>query len=241
VLPIGVFEQGGPKHRIRSAQSYFVAAYREIKLGNYREARRIFGEASTLYDMASPASSYMLPYYALASGSAGDGATEIQAILDRFSPDDQRFDYYLAKAVLQANGKDISESIQSLVVAKYRRAVDYERVTLAPYSYGDICEALYQMTGDARIRKVAVDWAKSHERTEPWLSWSYALEATLTTDPLDRQRALAMTFYLDPHSAHLAAFKRAEVDAAVRMFSGRNIFRPASLLRTPGVTAMREL
>lgn len=68
--------------------------------------------------------------------------------------------------------------------------------------------------------------ARSREKSEPWYSWSYALEAALTTDPTDKQKALAMTFYLDPHSAHLAAFKRTEIDAAVRAYSSLNLFRP---------------
>ena len=226
VLPMGVFEHGGPKHRVRSGQAYFVAAYRAIKLGDFAQARRIFGEAGTLYDMASPASSYMLPYYALASARAGADPGEIQTILDRFSPGDQRLDYHLARAVLQAGAGKIGGSLESLAVARYRRPLDDERVVLAPYAYGDICEALYRMTANADIRKVAVDWAKSREKVEPWYSWSYALEAALTTDPTDRHKALAMTFYLDPQSVHLAAFKRAEIDAAVRAFSSLNLFRP---------------
>jgi hypothetical protein len=226
VLPMGMFDHGGPKHRVRSGQAYFVAAYRAIKLGDFAEARRLFGEAGTLYDMASPASSYMLPYFALANARAGADSGEIQAILDRFSPADQRLDYHLARAVLQVEAGKIADSLESLAVARYRRPLDDERVVLAPYAYGDICEALYRMTSNAAIRKVAVDWARSREKSEPWYSWSYALEAALTTDPTDKQKALAMTFYLDPHSAHLAAFKRTEIDAAVRAYSSLNLFRP---------------
>jgi hypothetical protein len=66
---------------------------------------------------------------------------------------------------------------------------------------------------------------RCRERAEPWQSWSYGLEADLATDPSDRARAIAMTFYLDPKSMRLSRFSDAEIEQAVKQFNGANIFR----------------
>jgi tetratricopeptide (TPR) repeat protein len=223
VLPMGLFDGGGPKHRVRPALSYFVEGYRDLKLKHYPEAKRVFDEAATLYDMTNPQSSYMLPYYALASAKAGTDVSTVEQILARLNPKEQLLDYQLARAALEAVGKP-SDALASLKLARYRRPNNEENVLLTQFTYADICESLYQITGNAEIRRVALDWVKNREKAEPWQSWSYALEATLTSDPSDRQRAIAMTHYLDPQSAHLASFSKLEIEEAVRRFGSVNIF-----------------
>jgi hypothetical protein len=111
--------------------------------------------------------------------------------------------------------------------ARYRRPGTDNRPALTQYTYGDISEALYRLTGKVEFREVALDWARGKEKAEPWHSWSFALEAALATNPADRNRAIAMTYYLDRKSAHLAAFKQSEIDDAVRSASRLNIFRKA--------------
>jgi tetratricopeptide (TPR) repeat protein len=224
VLPIGVFDHGGPKHRVRSELSYFVEAYRALKLGDFKQAKRVFDEAAALYDMASSQSSYMLPYYALASAKAGTDASGVEKILSRFTQKEQRFEYQLANAVLEGVGGNIRKSLRSLQLARYRRPNNGEGVQVSQYSYADICESLYRLSGSVEIRTVALDWARARETAEPWQSWSYALVAALTPDPVERQKAIAMAHYLDPKSVHLSSFKKSEIDEAVRMFGSVNIF-----------------
>jgi hypothetical protein len=236
VLPIGAFERGGPKHRVRSELSYFVEAYRAIKLREFSEAKRVFDEAATLYDMASAQSTYMLPYYALASAEAGGDVSNVETILGRITPKEQRFDYQLAKAMLEGVDGKIGEALVSLKLARYRRPSTEERIQLTQFTYGDICESLYQVTGSPEIRRVALDWARSSEKAEPWQSWSYALEATLTPDSLDRKRAIAMAFYLDPKSTRLSSLKKSEIDDAVRAFASANIFLRAERGERKGTT-----
>jgi hypothetical protein len=84
---------------------------------------------------------------------------------------------------------------------------------------------LFDLTGNTQIRDVAVDWVKARQQIEPWHSWTYAIEAALTTDPVARQRAIAMTYYLDPKSERLSRFKKSEIDAAVAASAGKNIFK----------------
>jgi hypothetical protein len=82
-----------------------------------------------------------------------------------------------------------------------------------------------ELTNDPRIRAEGLQWAKVRERVEPWQSWSYAMEAEFTTEPSDRERALAMTYYLDPRSLRLSRFSKTEVDQAAKKFNSLNIFK----------------
>jgi hypothetical protein len=224
LLPTNLLDGGGPKHRVRPALSYFVEGYRDLKLKHFAEAKRVLDEAATLYDMANLQSSYMLPYYAVASAKAGTDVSRVEQILDRLNPKEQLLDYQLARAALEAIGGKPSDALASLKLARYRRPNNDENVLLNQFTYADICESLYQITGNAEIRRVALEWVKNREKAEPWQSWSYALEATLTSDPSDRQRAIAMTHYLDPQSVHLASFSKSEIEEAVRRFGSVNIF-----------------
>jgi hypothetical protein len=167
----------------------------------------------------------MLPYYAVAGAKAGDVAG-VEQVLGRIGRKDQRFEYHLARAALEGVGGRIRDAVESLKLARYRRPNTEEAVQLTQYVYGDLCETLHQLTDSPEIRTLALDWAKSREKTEPWQAWSYALEAVLTSNPVDRQRAIAMTYYLDPKSAHLASFKKSEIDEAVKTFGSFNPFVP---------------
>jgi hypothetical protein len=225
VLPIGAFNDP-MKHRVRPALSYFVDGYRAVKRHDFFGARKIFDEASGLYDMAATQSSYMLPYFALASAKAGSDVSDVTAILSRFSPNERGFDYQLTSAVLEGIRGKAGESLASLRLARYRGPKsDDNRPTLPQYTYGDICEILYGFTKNEKFRDEALDWARSRERAEPWYSWSYAIDAALARDPNARDRALAMLFYLDPGSSHLLTFNKAEIDEATRKFSDTNVFK----------------
>ena len=231
VLPIGVFEQA-KKHRVKSGLAYFIQAYGAIKRGNFEPARQLFDEAAGLYDMQSTYSSYMLPYYALAVAKSGADPTKVETVLGRFPPDKQGFDYQLARAVLLAVHGNTTEALKSLQLARYRRWFVEERPILATYTYGDICETLYRLTGNDAYRHEALDWAKAREKAEPWQAWSYAMEATLAPDSVERQRAIAMAWYLDPQSMHLSTLKKADIEAAVKAFGALNIFLPKRTERT---------
>ena len=113
-------------------------------------------EASALYDMASIQSSYMLPYLALASAKEGSDVSDVTAILARFPPNEPGFDYQLTSAVLAGIRGQTGESLASLKLARYRRPRnDDERPTLPQYTYGDICEILYDLTKDSKFRDEA--------------------------------------------------------------------------------------
>jgi hypothetical protein len=222
--PMGLFSDPN-KHRVRSPLSYFVEAYRAIKLRDYREGKQVLAEAAGLYDMSNLQSSYMLPYYALASVKAGKDVGDVTRILSHLSEATQSFDSELAIAVLQGSAGKNSAALESLRRARYHRLNNEERTLISQYTYGEFCETLYELTKDPRILAEGLQWARTRERVEPWQSWSYGLEADLTNDLSDRARAIAMTYYLDPKSSRLSRFSKAEIDKAVKQFNGANIFQ----------------
>lgn len=220
-LPLGMFA-ASKKHRVRSPMSYFVEAYRAIRLHDFAAAKKVFDEAATLYDMTAQ-SAYMLPYYALASAKTGDTAA-IGATLQRVAQERQRFDYQLARGVLLASAGKTGDALQALALARYRRPHTEDRPLLTQYTFGDVCEMLARNTGNPQIRSLAIEWARQSQKSEPWQSWSYAIEAALTTNPADRNRALAMLNYLDPKSERLSKFRKSEIDGAVAAYSKSNPF-----------------
>lgn len=213
------------KRRVKSVHAYFVEAYRAIKLKDFAAAKSIFDEAAVIYDFSDqsvylPYSPY-LPYYAYAAAKVRD-TSGIEKILSDFKKRDQRFDYYLTKAILAgASGKN-EEALQSLQYARYRRPHTEKRPLLTQYTFGEIAGLTAELTGSSKIMALALDWARKSQKFEPWQSWPYALEAKLVKNPAERKRAVAMAFYLDPMSESLSAFDRAEIDAAVKTVGKSN-------------------
>jgi len=216
------------KANIKSALAYFGQAYRSFKLRKYGEAKTILDEAATVYQFSdqytrnSPDSSF-LPYYAYVAAKAGD-TSGVEKILSGFKIQDQLFDYCLAKAVLAGVAGKTQEALEFLQLARHRRPHTEGRPFLTQYTYGEIAELLAEETKDDRLRIYALEWAKRNQKFEPWHAWSYAMEAKLSTNPVERKRAMAMAFYLDPKSERLATLKRSEIDAAVKEFGASNLF-----------------
>ncbi|WP_168173543.1 M48 family metallopeptidase [Polaromonas sp. A23] len=216
------------KRRVKSVHAYFVGAYRAIKLKEFAAAKSIFDEAATIYDFSgrsaySPYSPYFpyLPYYAYAAAKVGD-ASGVEKILGNFKKLDQRFDYFLAKAVLAGAAGKKDEALQLLQRALHSRPHTDKRAMLTQYTFGEIAGLVAEMTGSSKITALALDWARKSQKFEPWQSWPYALEAKLIKNPAERKQAVAMTFYLDPKSESLSAFDKAEIEAAVKAFGKSN-------------------
>jgi hypothetical protein len=218
-----------PSHgNVKSALAYFAQAYRALKLQKYAEAKAVFDEAATIYQIVdiytpnSPDSSF-LPYYAYAAAKAGD-TSGVEKILSEFRTWDRLFDYCLAKAVVAGVAGRTQEAFDYLQLARHRRPYTDTRPLLTEYTFGEIAELLAEETKDERLRNLAIEWARSNQKSEPWHAWSYALEAKLSANPVDRRRAMAMAFYLDPKSERLAKLNKSEIDAAVKEFGSSNLF-----------------
>jgi len=221
-LIAGFFDRAR-KTQIKSDLVRFAEAYRAMRTGDYAAARTTLQEAVALFDTVNVSLGYLLPYYAFAAAKAGD-ASAVQAVLDKFSIGQQRFDYHLAKAAIAALGGKPGEARQSLTLALHRRPYTETRPLLTEYQFAEICEWIYEATQDAKIGDMLLNWAKANQTFQPWFAWAYALEAKLTRNPRDRQRAIALTYYLDRNSERLASFAKHEIDAAVKEFSDKNPF-----------------
>lgn len=213
------------KTQIKSDLVRFAEAYRAMRTGDYAGARATLQEAVALFDTVNVSLGYLLPYYAYAAAKSGD-ASAVQAVLDKFSIGQQRFDYHLAKAVIAALRGRPGEAHQSLTLALHRRPHTENRPLLTEYQFAEICEWIYEATQDAKIGDLLLNWAKANQTFQPWFAWAYALEAKLTRSPPDRQRAIALAYYLDRNSERLASIAKREIDAAVKEFSNKNPFLP---------------
>ena len=232
ILPRGVFDVT-PKTRVKSDLVYFAEAYRALRAGDFDASRTAFQEAAKLFDLKNESLGYLLPYYGYAAARAKD-LTAIEALLDQFSAEYQRFDYHLAKAAIAAVAGKTDESMQHLKLALHRRPFTEQRPVYTEYQYAELCELLFDATRNPLYREKALTWAKKMQKIQPWFAWAYATEAQLTTNGNDRRRAMAMAYYLDKNSERLASLPQADIEAAVKEFANRNPFlRTTDSVRQP--------
>jgi tetratricopeptide (TPR) repeat protein len=221
-LAIGLF-QSSKKARVKSDLVYFAEAYRAIRSGDFPSASALLQEAAKLYDMRNVQVGYLLPYLAFAATKAGQGKA-VEEVLAKFAMEYQRFDYFLAKAVLAGVGGNAAEALEYLKLARYRRPFTEHRPLLSEYQFAEISEWLYESTRDGRFRGIALASARQNQTSQPWFAWAYAMEAKLASSPQDRRRAMAMAYYLDKRSERLASIPAAEIKDAVREHASRNPF-----------------
>ncbi|MBI4696804.1 MAG: hypothetical protein HY749_22595 [Gammaproteobacteria bacterium] len=222
VLPLHMFD-ATPKHRVKSDLAYFSAAFRAYSDGDYSAALKTFEEAAAVYDLTLADFRYMLPYFALAASRASNTST-IERILAKIPPTQREFDYLLGKSIIAVTYHDAAGALRDFTLARYRRPPTDERPFLTHYTYGDIGVRLAELSGDAAIGAITLEWSRACMRLEPWQAWPYGVTAKLTDDVTERKRALAMLQYLDPGSARLSTFPKKEIDAAVGQFGGVNPF-----------------
>jgi tetratricopeptide (TPR) repeat protein len=221
-LPMGVFESS-QKTRIASELDYFMRAYRHIEGGEYDAARALLEEAGTHYDPRLVNQAYLVPHLAFAAAMSGKTAG-VEAMLARFGPSQQGFDYYLAKGALAALSRKPGDAVPLLQKARHRRPYTESRPQFTEYQYGEMLEWLFQATRDARYRDMALEWARACRTTQPWHAWAHAMEAKLAAPGVDRQRAMAMARYLDPDSQRLKSLPKAQVETAFQRFNPANPF-----------------
>ncbi|HEY8095602.1 MAG TPA: hypothetical protein VIE65_05845, partial [Methylobacter sp.] len=221
-LPIGVYE-AAEKAQVKSHLVYFAEAYRAIRMSDFSSARALLQEASVLYDLSMEQQGYLLPYYAFAEAKMGD-ASAVEKYIANFTVEQKSFDYFLARAIISGIAGKTEESVKFLKSALYKRPFTEERPLQTEYQYAEICELLYETTGNLTYKEMALDWAKKNQKFQPWFAWAYAMEAKLSNNKTERKRAIAMAFYLDPQSERLGSIPQKERDVAVKEFAGKNPF-----------------
>ncbi|MBL1141405.1 MAG: hypothetical protein HND53_05160 [Proteobacteria bacterium] len=213
------------KTEIKSDLVYFSDAYSELLVDNYESASNLFHEASQLYDMRTVKFGYMLPYYAFSSVKSGN-ISEIENLIDSFFRPDKLFDLYLAKAILSGLNNETNNSVQYLKKALYNHPTYTEfRPLMTEYQYAEICEMLYEETNNDEYKKILLDWVKKVQQIQPWFSWAYAMEAKYSNNVIERNKAIAMTYYLDRNSERLKSIPKDHIDTAVKKHSKDNLFK----------------
>jgi hypothetical protein len=223
---------GTRQERVKSDLLFYAEAYAAIRAGKFGDAHAMLAQAAELYDMTHVSLGYLLPTLAYAAARAKD-TSALERRLDDFPPEAQRFDYQLARAVIAALVGKHDMAVASLNLALHRRPFTEFRPIFTEYQYAEICEWLFDATGDARYRVAALDWAKKNQVLQPWMAWAYAVEAKFATDPAERSRAIGMAHYLDPNSERLASLPKAEVEKAAKAFASINPLRNATGPKQP--------
>lgn len=204
--------------------------------GDYQAAVQKFVALADRYPIEYEDTAVALSYFALAASKTGD-KLGLEPYIERIPGADRLFDVWLSRAFFAAGRKDANKAVAALKRAMNVRPHTQSRPIVAEYQYVEACETVLKQTGDARLTPMILDWTRRFQRVNPTSAWAYAVEAQYSKNPLDVNRALAMTLYLDPASPRIAKFDAAKVAAARAWLKTNNPFllpsaAPASL--SPG-------
>jgi len=203
----------------------FLRAYRALLAGEHAQALATFDEQARHFDLLNGQLSYETPYHAYAAARAGQ-AEAFARRLEEVDAGARGFDWHLARAVLDLAGGDAERGLAGL-----RRAWNHfpelqDRPIVPGYQFLELCEWMYGLLADERLRTLALEVVESRKVIWPWFSWVHAFEARLTRDPDARHEALRRLLYLDPGSRRLAEADAAQVRAARESLGDANPFLP---------------
>jgi len=87
--------------------------------------------------------------------------------------------------------------------------------------------------GDAEseVSDEAVSWRKSVQAFNPWFAWPYALEAKYSTNKERAEPRYRHGLFLTRNRKDLQKIPKNETNAAVKGFTGRNLFLRRGALR----------
>ena len=186
----------------------FLRAYYNIRNQNYQFALDKFIE----YDLYFPFNTgrknnvldvELLTYITRAAVKTNKSA-EIKNYLDSEYVNHQSFDYFLSKAIIYSAEEKVQESIETLNKAFLRIPYTENRSIFPWYQLAEVCEWLFNETGDQRYIEMALQWMQDYQVIQPIYAWSYAFEAKYSSDELRKVRAIAIAEYLDPNSQWLS-------------------------------------
>lgn len=221
-LPAKRLPPGTP---VRSSLALFADGYVELRRGNHAAALerfRAYAERYPIDDINDDG--FAVAYVAAASARTGD-PLGLEKFLNDGEPKRMDFDGWLARAFFHSHRKDLDAAEAALKRAfQVRPHTDYRPIQ-TEYQFAEACEWIYQETGDARFKVMLLDWAKRHQQIQPTHAWAYAVQYTYEADAAARDRAFAMTLYLDPKSHRIAKAKPADIDKARAWLEKNNPFK----------------
>ncbi len=212
---------GGGETRPAS-ESDFTLLYAKVKQKDFLGAEKYVAEVAKRYPLEKPEGTFFLPYYALAAGM-NKHHKEVEAVLAKLPVEWHALDYWLARSVLAATS-GAPEAADYFRKALAKRDISGQRLVGVEYQLADIAEILYESTGNAIFKDLAVQVARFNQRNQPWEAWSYAIEARWSVNGDQRKRALVKAMYLDRNSERLTHLPQNELDEAARIAKERNPF-----------------
>jgi hypothetical protein len=211
---------------IKSEQAFFADAYAALRHSQFEVALQRFDGMADHYRIEH----YPLAYFAYAAARMGDPGN-LEAYIDSLNRPPNNplpsFDQLLAKAFFAAHHKDADAALAALRQARRVRPYTDDRPVMTEYQYAEACEWLYQDTGDPRMVAELLDWVSRQQSVQPMMAWAYSMEYEYEISPPARNRALAMTEFLDPASPRIAKASQAERQAAKAWLDEHLPFGPA--------------
>lgn len=222
-----------PDMPYRTLYSHFMEAYAALKQKDFELAYRNLSEAGARERLIDDANTFALPYLAIAAARTGKSA-EVDALLAAIPEEKRKMDFWLSRSALDAvSGK-------SEAAAEFRRAIDTRvftegRPLAAEYQIADVAEMLFDLTGDAEFKALALHVARFNQKIQPWEGWAYAQEAVLTSDAAARQSAIIKARYLDRNSERLKRLPKNALDEADKALKKSPPFRINRRQATQGI------
>lgn len=127
---------------------------------------------------------------------------------------DQRTNYYLMTAILNAYNNEDKAAIRDLNHAFNNRSHSPERFQYSWYQLVEIAEWLYKERKQKEYLELALNWSQKLQRVAPYYAWPFAFEAKYGEDNQKKLRSLAIALYLDPKSEWISGISDNEKQEA---------------------------
>jgi hypothetical protein len=208
----------------------FAKAYDLMKEKKYAEAFDILMDLNWYHSYENMYYGHSLKMYFVWAGIKGGAIKEIDRHFRIMEPEAKYekyhdFDYELALAAYKGGTGKHDDAIKYLKTAFAIRPKSLERPLPSWYQIVELCEWLFEDSGDARYKELALKWARAYRTIMPMCAWAYAVEANYSQAHDDRIRALALAQYLDPQSSRIAHFDAAMRKEAAAWMKRNNPFR----------------
>lgn len=128
------------------------------------------------------------------------------------------FHHHLILAIGYAFGGNHAQAQSE--VQQARAALNNDHLVDTGYVFVEILERLSEETRQPAYLNAALDYARVHQRLEPWTSWAYAFEARHAPAGAARIRAAGIALKLDPQSQWLHELDKQTLQQAQQWASG---------------------
>lgn len=207
------------------AQAYVALQQKQYQKAFDRlQARSIYYSYTTKYF-----GSCLLSYYiwaAVKSGNTDQAKLTLAEAEKEQNPLNSEFNLKLGEAAHAGGLGNHDEAISHLKRAFGVRPHTRLRPIYPWYQIVEMCEWLYEDSGNQQYLDLALKWSREYQIIQPMFAWAYAVEAKYSKNPDERRRALRYALYLDRQSARLQGIPETEKAAAETWLRKNNLFAP---------------